>query len=67
VYLVEAGLIAPEQVNAALNEQQQTGQCFGEVLSSKGWVKQETIEYMMDKVVLPERQSSAVRVKLGNG
>jgi O-methyltransferase domain len=61
-YLVEAGLLTPEQVNDALNEQKQTDQRFGEVLSSKGWVRQETIEYVMDKVVLPERQLSGAGV-----
>lgn len=61
-YLVEAGLITPEQVNTALNEQKQTDRRFGEVLASKGWVRQETVEYVMEKVVLPERQLSSTGV-----
>jgi hypothetical protein len=28
---------------------------FGEVLIRRGWVKEETIEYLMKKVILPER------------
>jgi type IV secretory pathway VirB10-like protein len=56
-YLVEAGLLSTAQVDVALNDQQATGMRFGEVLAARGWVKQQTIEYLMKKVVLPERQS----------
>lgn len=55
-YLIEAGLLTPGQVDVALNDQKLTGMRFGEILSTRGWVKQQTIEYLMTKVVLPERQ-----------
>ncbi|MGA7933410.1 MAG: hypothetical protein WCA35_07675 [Kovacikia sp.] len=58
-YLVEAGLLTPGQVDVALNDQKLTGMRFGEILAARGWVKQQTIEYLMQKVVLPEQQQTA--------
>lgn len=54
-YLVEAELLTPVQVQVALADQQATGMRFGDVLVSRGWVKRGTIEYLMDKIVNPER------------
>jgi hypothetical protein len=56
-YLVEAGLLTPAQVNVVLDDQKVTGLRFGEILAARGWVKQETIEYLMEKVILPEQAS----------
>ncbi|URD51797.1 hypothetical protein [Chroococcidiopsis sp. CCNUC1] len=55
-YLVESGIINSAQLETALQEQHQTEKCIGEILSARGWVKQETIEYVMKKIVLPERE-----------
>lgn len=57
-YLIEAGLITPAQVDVVLNDQQVTGMRFGEILATRGWVKQQTIEYLMQKVIVPERESA---------
>lgn len=57
-YLIEAGLIKSEQLQEALSKQQQTPLSLGHILSSQGWVKQETIEYLMEKVVRLEREPS---------
>jgi hypothetical protein len=57
-YLVEAGLLTPAQVDVALNDQKLTGMRFGEILAARGWVKQQTIEYLMKKVVLPEQEAA---------
>lgn len=54
-YLVEAGLLSPAQVHVALNDQCMTGLRFGEILVKRGWVKEQTVEYFMHKVVEPER------------
>jgi hypothetical protein len=62
-YLVEAGLLTPAQIDVALNDQKLTGMRFGEILAARGWVKQQTIEYFMHKVVIPEQQA----VKQPNG
>ena len=55
-YLVEAGIVTSVQLETALDEQQKTEKRIGEILSARGWVKQETIEYIVKKVVLPERE-----------
>ncbi|WP_299411495.1 hypothetical protein [Acaryochloris sp. IP29b_bin.148] len=56
-YLMEAGLLTAAQIEVALADQQITGMRLGEVLVRRGWVKEETIEYLMQKVILPERTS----------
>lgn len=56
-YLVEAGLLTPAQIDVALNDQKNSGMRFGEVLAARGWVKQQTIEYLMQKVILPEQRA----------
>lgn len=55
-YLMEAGLLTESQINVALADQEITGMRLGEALVRRGWVKEETIEYLMKKVILPERQ-----------
>lgn len=57
-YLVEAGLLTTAQIDVALNDQKLTGMRFGEILAARGWVKQQTIEYLMHKVVMPEQQTA---------
>jgi hypothetical protein len=54
-YLVEAGLLTEAQIEVALTDQVTTNLRFGDILIRRGWVKEETIEYLMKKVVLPER------------
>uniref|UniRef100_B8HM85 Uncharacterized protein n=1 Tax=Cyanothece sp. (strain PCC 7425 / ATCC 29141) TaxID=395961 RepID=B8HM85_CYAP4 len=54
-YLVEAGLLSPAQVEMILFDQQHTNLRFGEIAALRGWVKQETIEFLFIRVVLPER------------
>ncbi|MGB3491690.1 MAG: hypothetical protein WBA57_03100 [Elainellaceae cyanobacterium] len=56
-YLVEAGLISDAQIKVALNDQIATGMKLGEVLATRGWVKQQTVEFIMRKVVVPERRA----------
>lgn len=54
-YLVEAGLLSPAHLEMALSEQRITGRRLGEVLVRKGWIEQQTIDYLMKKVILPDR------------
>ncbi len=65
-YLVDAGLLTPAQVDVALNDQKITGMRFGEILAARGWVKQQTIEYLMQKVILPEQQAIYQQSRLAN-
>lgn len=56
-YLVEAGFISPEQLQAALAAQKSEKRRLGEILVKQGWVRRQTLEYLIEKVVLPERAS----------
>jgi hypothetical protein len=56
-YLLEAGLLTPAQVHVALNDQKATGMRFGEVLVARGWLKEQTVEWVMQKVIVPERRA----------
>lgn len=55
VYLVEAGIVTQAQVDMALDEQKISKKRLGEILANRGWIEQQTIEYLMAKVVLPQR------------
>jgi hypothetical protein len=55
-YLIEAGLLSEAQVQVILADQLATDMKFGEIAAVRGWVKQQTIDYLMDKVVIPERR-----------
>jgi hypothetical protein len=59
VYLVEAGLLSDAQVGVALADQNFSSLRFGEIVATRGWVKEQTIEYLMQKIVIPERIADA--------
>jgi hypothetical protein len=55
-YLVDAGLITTAQVDVALNDQTLMDDMrFGEVLVMRGWIKQQTLDYLITKIVDPEQ------------
>lgn len=54
-YLVEAGLLSKGQIEVALADQVNNNLKFGDILVRRGWIKEETIEYLMEKIILPER------------
>ncbi len=54
-YLVDAGLLSAGQVEVILSDQQMMDMSFGEIATARGWVKQQTVEYLMYKVIEPER------------
>lgn len=56
-YLIEAGLIAPGQLEMALDRQKVNGRRLGEIVADMGWVQQQTVEYLMAKVVLLEPEA----------
>lgn len=58
-YLVEAGLLTDAQVGVALADQSITSMLFGEIIVARGWLKEQTVEFIMNKVVLPERSPQA--------
>jgi hypothetical protein len=55
-YFVDAGLLNEAQIRVALTDQQITGMLFGEVVVARGWMKEQTVEYLVQKVVVPERK-----------
>jgi hypothetical protein len=55
-YLLEAGLLTIEQLHEALSQQRSIPIPIGQILASQGWVNQQTIEYLMEKVIYSERQ-----------
>ncbi len=55
-YLLEAGLVTEENINHALAEQQVTGMPLRAILVQQGLIKEKTIEYLMEKVILPEKE-----------
>ncbi|NJN23507.1 MAG: hypothetical protein HC810_02730 [Acaryochloridaceae cyanobacterium RL_2_7] len=54
-YLIDAGLVTPNQIDVALNDQKSTGMRLGEVLVMRGWVKEKTMKFMINKVIDIER------------
>ncbi len=56
-YLIEAGLLTPAQVHVALNDQNMMDHMrFGEVLVARGWIKQQTLDYLITKIIEPEQE-----------
>lgn len=55
-YLIEAGLINLDQLKVALIRQKASDKRLGEIVADLGWVQQQTIEYLIEKVVLPEQR-----------
>jgi hypothetical protein len=56
-YLVESGLLTTTQVELVLHEQQKNPIRIGELIAKKGWITQQTIDFLVERVVVPERQS----------
>lgn len=59
-YLLESGLINSSQLKDALTKQKSSALPLGQIISSQGWVKQKTIEYLVTKVIASERQLKKV-------
>jgi hypothetical protein len=59
-YLEDAGLLNSDQIKVILADQQATGMKFGEIAVARGWVKEKTIEWIIQKVITPERQAKQI-------
>lgn len=57
-YLVEAGLLSPAQVDVVLSDQASTGMRFGEIVVSHGWLKEQTVEYLMQNLIQPRQKEA---------
>jgi hypothetical protein len=56
-YLVEAGLISSAQVSLILSDQATTKMRFGEIAVNRGWLKRQTIDFLMAHVILPKQSA----------
>ena len=54
-YLLDAGLVTKAQIDVALNDQKSTGMRLGEVVVMRGWVKEKTMRFIINKVIEIER------------
>ena len=54
-YLIDAGLLTPDQVDVILMDQKASNLKFGEIAAMRGWIATETIEFIYTKVIEPER------------
>jgi hypothetical protein len=50
-YLLAAGLLDEQQINAILKEQWQTGLRLGALAVLKGWMKQQTLDFFLKNLV----------------
>lgn len=66
-YLIEAGIITPEQLEIALKKQRHSGKRLGTVLVDCGWVKRQTIDYLIEEIVLPHRTTNQLAESQTNG
>lgn len=65
-YLLEAGLLSPSQLRAALQQQQYTRQALGEILVLRGWIKQSVINLVVETLqVSPEENELRVVIRPG--
>lgn len=54
-YFIEAGLITSDQVDEALIEQRTNPDMrLGEILVERGWIKQNTLDYFVKKIIEPD-------------
>ncbi|MCM1981875.1 hypothetical protein [Lyngbya confervoides] len=54
-YLIDAGLLDPNQVDVILADQAQTHLRFGDIAVARGWVSPATIEFLCSYIIEPER------------
>ncbi|MBP0000221.1 MAG: hypothetical protein J7641_14685 [Cyanobacteria bacterium SID2] len=57
MYLLEAGLLSPAQIQVAAYDRKVTGKKFSEVIVDRGWVKQQTIDFIIKRVIVPEQRA----------
>lgn len=65
-YFLEAGIISNQQLQEALQEQKNKYpyKKIGEILLIHGWLKQNTLNYFVQKIILPEREKQR-KINLG--
>ncbi|BAY25922.1 WecB/TagA/CpsF family glycosyl transferase [Calothrix sp. NIES-2100] len=64
--LVEAGLLTINHIDIALSEQRKTGVPLSDILINKGWIKQQTIDFIVKNIILSNQNQSRTK-ELLNG
>lgn len=64
-YLMAAGLVTQVQIDVALVEQSQTGVCLGNILAEKGWLKQQTVDFMVEQIQRQQQPPARAYRKFG--
>jgi hypothetical protein len=59
--LMDAGLLTQAQVKVIYMDQELSGLPFGEIVVSRGWVKEKTIDYVVRKFVLTNHLMATVK------
>lgn len=55
-YLVDAGLLSAAQVQVILQDQKISPLRFGELVLQRGWINEKTLNFIIQKVVIMERE-----------
>ena len=60
-HLLEAGLINSFQLEVVMQDQEATGMRFGEILVARGWVKEEILEDLANRLTAENAKSDRLR------
>ena len=63
-HLLEAGLINPYQLEVAIHDQYHTGLRLGEIVVARGWVKEEIMEDLANRLTdTPRKPLRSIKYK----
>jgi hypothetical protein len=57
VYLLESGLVVQAQLPVLQYDHEMTGKPFSEILIDRGWVRKQTLDFLVDRVIIPEQRA----------
>jgi hypothetical protein len=63
VYLLESGLVVQAQLPVLQYDREMTGKAFSEILIDRGWVRKQTLDFLVDRVIIPEQRARQHRAQ----
>jgi hypothetical protein len=63
VYLLESGLVVQAQLPVLQYDREMTGKAFSEILIDRGWVRKQTLDFLVDRVIIPEQRARRHRTQ----
>lgn len=63
VYLLESGLVVQAQLPVLQYDREMTGKAFSEILIDRGWVRKQTLDFLVERVIIPEQRARQQRAK----